>query len=125
MITFSALKGVTQFLTALKIALSKKELLQFISQRRYLHYLITATLMIMPYIGLTSLLYSPKDGAFNYVCSVLVKLFALGVSSWYINMRWETFHASRGNNYDEVDVSTGILAGFTVVIVGDITLLMI
>jgi hypothetical protein len=90
------------------VPLSIKEIFspRFITKRYYLHLVVTAVLMLLPNYGLNLLF-----------CPTVLKVVLLGFLSWFINMRWETYHSNRGNVYDDIDVLTGIYAGILIALV--------
>ncbi len=105
-ISFPVVKGIKELFKLVPLSIKEIFSPRFITKRYYLHLLVTAVLMILPNYGLNLLL-----------CPTIIKVFLLGAFSWFINMRWETYHSSRGNVYDDIDVLTGIYAGIIIALV--------
>jgi len=100
---FTVLKGFKELFKLVPLSLKKIFSKEFITKRYYLHAIVTAVIMLLPNFGLNLIF-----------CPTILKVFLLGALGWYINMRWETYHSSRGNVYDDVDVLTGI---YTVILI--------
>ena len=103
---FTVLKGFKELAKLVPLSLKKIFSKEFITKRYYLHAIVTAVIMLIPNFGLNLIF-----------CPTILKVVLLGMFSWYINMRWETYHASRGNVYDDVDVLTGIYTGILIALV--------
>jgi len=105
-ISIPVLKGFKELFKLVPLSIKEIFSPRFIIKRYYLHLLITAVIMLLPNYGLNLIL-----------CPTLIKVFLLGAFSWFINMRWEMYHYSRGNVYDDIDVLCGIYAGILIALV--------
>mgnify|MGYP000891187518 FL=1 len=105
-IKWTFLKGFKELAKLVPLSLKKIFSKEFITKRYYLHAIVTAVIMLIPNFGLNLIF-----------CPTILKVVLLGMFSWYINMRWETYHSNRGNVYDDVDVLTGIYTGILIAFV--------
>jgi len=100
------LKGFKEFAKLVPLSLKKIFSQEFITKRYHSPAIVTAVIMLIPNFGLNLIF-----------CPTILKVVLLGMFSWYINMRWETYHSNRGNVYDDVDVLTGIYTGILIAFV--------
>jgi len=105
-IKWTFLKGFKELAKLVPLSLKKLLSKEFITKNYYKHAIVTAVLLLLPNFGLNLIF-----------CPTIIKVFLLGALGWYINMRWETYHASKGNVYDDVDVLTGIYTGILIALV--------
>ena len=105
-IKWTFLKGFKELAKLVPLSLKKIFSKEFITKRYYLRAIVTAVIMLIPNFGLNLIF-----------CPTILKVVLLGMFSWYINMRWETYHSNRGNVYDDVDVLTGIYTGILIAFV--------